>query len=225
MIAATLSAPGRQQPRLMLTSPILTMTGIRKSFGDVQALRGVDVTVYPGEVFGIVGESGSGKSTLLRMMNLEETPDAGRYNLALPGREDLDLFTLDRFDRRMLRVLDIDEAAVKRLAEPAEIADMVTWLCGPTAGMANGSSFTLDVLRGNRAVWWSALALIALQLIYTYVPFMNVLFESRPLEPSAWILPLVLSAVIFVAVEALKAVLRSRASRPAKAPYCEIRSL
>ena len=79
------------------------------------------------------------------------------------------------------------------------------------------SSFTLDVLRGNRAVWWSALALIALQLIYTYVPFMNVLFESRPLEPSAWILPLVLSAVIFVAVEALKAVLRSRASRPAKA--------
>lgn len=38
----------------------------------------------------------------------------------------------------------LTESAVKRLAEPAEIADMVTWLCGPTAGMANGSSFTLD---------------------------------------------------------------------------------
>lgn len=36
------------------------------------------------------------------------------------------------------------ESAVKRLAEPAEVADLVTWLCGPSAGMANGTSFTLD---------------------------------------------------------------------------------
>ncbi|WP_203581269.1 cation-translocating P-type ATPase [Microbacterium hibisci] len=72
------------------------------------------------------------------------------------------------------------------------------------------SSFTLDVLRGNRAVWWSAIALVVLQLIYTYVPFMNVLFESRPLPAASWILPLVVSAGIFLAVEALKAVLRPR---------------
>ncbi len=112
MSAVNLSAPspsasGRQPPRLMLSSPILTMNGIRKSFGDVQALRGVDVTVYPGEVLGIVGESGSGKSTLLRMMNLEDRPDEGEYRLALPGREDLNLFTLDRFERRMLRARHI----------------------------------------------------------------------------------------------------------------------
>lgn len=105
--AANLSASGRQPPRLMLSSPILTMNGIRKSFGDVQALRGVDVTVYPGEVLGIVGESGSGKSTLLRMMNLEDRPDDGEYRLALPGREDINLFTLDRFERRMLRARHI----------------------------------------------------------------------------------------------------------------------
>ncbi len=112
MSAASLSAPNpsapvRQPPRLMLSSPILTMNGIRKSFGEVQALRGVDVTVYPGEVLGIVGESGSGKSTLLRMMNLEDRPDEGQYRLALPGREDLNLFTLDRFERRMLRARHI----------------------------------------------------------------------------------------------------------------------
>ncbi len=112
MSAVNLSAPspsasGRQPPRLMLSSPILTMNGIRKSFGDVQALRGIDVTVYPGEVLGIVGESGSGKSTLLRMMNLEDRPDEGEYRLALPGREDLNLFTLDRFERRMLRARHI----------------------------------------------------------------------------------------------------------------------
>ncbi|MEK1902848.1 MAG: ATP-binding cassette domain-containing protein [Rhizobium sp.] len=105
--AANLSASGRQPPRLMLSSPILTMNGIRKSFGEVQALRGVDVTVYPGEVLGIVGESGSGKSTLLRMMNLEDRPDDGEYRLALPGREDINLFTLDRFERRMLRARHI----------------------------------------------------------------------------------------------------------------------
>ncbi|OED01260.1 MULTISPECIES: ATP-binding cassette domain-containing protein [unclassified Rhizobium] len=93
----------RQPPRLMLAEPILTMRGIARDYGDVTALGGVDVTVYPGEVLGIVGESGSGKSTLLRMMNLEDTPDTGTYNLALPGHENRDLFTLDRFERRMLR--------------------------------------------------------------------------------------------------------------------------
>lgn len=72
------------------------------------------------------------------------------------------------------------------------------------------SSLTLDVLRGNRAVWWSAIALIVLQVIYTYVPFMNVLFDSRPLAATAWILPIVVSIGIFLAVEALKAALRAR---------------
>ena len=78
------------------------------------------------------------------------------------------------------------------------------------------SSLTVDVLRGNRVVWWSALALIVLQVIYTYVPFMNLLFESRPLPAASWILPIAVSIAIFLAVEALKA-LRSRSSRPALA--------
>ncbi len=72
------------------------------------------------------------------------------------------------------------------------------------------SSLTIDVLRGNRVVWWSALALVVLQLIYTYVPFMNVLFESRPVPAASWILPIVVSIGIFLAVEVLKAVLRAR---------------
>jgi magnesium-transporting ATPase (P-type) len=74
------------------------------------------------------------------------------------------------------------------------------------------SSFTVDVLRGNRVVWWSALALIVLQVAYTYVPLMNVLFESRPLAAASWILPIVVSIGIFLAVEALKAVLRARSA-------------
>ena len=70
------------------------------------------------------------------------------------------------------------------------------------------SSLTVDVLRGNPAVWWSVGALLALQLIYTYVPLMNDLFGSRPLAIWSWGLPIVLSIVIFLAVEALKTVRR-----------------
>ena len=72
------------------------------------------------------------------------------------------------------------------------------------------SSFTVDVLRGNRVVWWSALALIALQLVYTYVPFMNDLFGSRPLAIWSWGLPLLLSIGVFFAVEALKRLSRTQ---------------
>jgi len=92
----------RTAPRLMRTEPLLTMRDVSRRFGEVEALRNVDVTVYPGEVMGIVGESGSGKSTLLRMMNLEDTPDSGDYRLQLPNREDGNLFDLARYDRRML---------------------------------------------------------------------------------------------------------------------------
>lgn len=68
----------------------------------------------------------------------------------------------------------------------------------------SGSSITLDVFRGNPVIWWSAAALIVLQLIYTYLPFMNDLFGSRPLAIWSWGLPVVLSVVIFFAVELLK---------------------
>lgn len=66
------------------------------------------------------------------------------------------------------------------------------------------SSLTTQVLRGNPVIWWSALALIVFQLIYTYVPFMNALFDSRPLAAQDWLLPLALSVVIFLVVEVLK---------------------
>src|SRR6478736_6023174 len=66
------------------------------------------------------------------------------------------------------------------------------------------SSITVDVFRGNRVVWISAAALIFLQLLFTYLPVMNTLFESEPLAAASWIVP------IFFAVEILKAVFRRR---------------
>ena len=61
---------------------MIELTGLRKTYGgsggSVEALRGIDLRVERGEVFGVIGRSGAGKSTLLRCINLLERPSAGR---------------------------------------------------------------------------------------------------------------------------------------------------
>ena len=57
--------------------PLIRVEGLRKSFGSLEVLKGIDLSVNHGEVVTIIGASGSGKSTFLRCLNLLETPDAG----------------------------------------------------------------------------------------------------------------------------------------------------
>src|SRR5437870_9036364 len=57
--------------------PILEVRGLRKSFGHVEVLRGIDLVVLPQELVFIIGPSGSGKSTLLRCCNRLEEPTGG----------------------------------------------------------------------------------------------------------------------------------------------------
>ena len=59
----------------------IALTGIRKSYGPVVAVDGVDLTVAPGELLTLLGPSGCGKSTLLRLVAGFEVPDAGRIEL------------------------------------------------------------------------------------------------------------------------------------------------
>ncbi|MDT7649097.1 MAG: polar amino acid transport system ATP-binding protein [Pseudonocardiales bacterium] len=60
-----------------MTRPMVEAVEVHKSFGHVEVLRGIDLTVMPGEVACVIGPSGSGKSTFLRCINHLERIDAG----------------------------------------------------------------------------------------------------------------------------------------------------
>ena len=65
------------------TAPIaIKVSGLRKSFGEHEVLKGVSLTARQGDVVAIIGGSGSGKSTMLRCINFLETPTAGTIEVA-----------------------------------------------------------------------------------------------------------------------------------------------
>ena len=59
------------------SAPVLSLKGVSKSFGPVQALSDVDFEVHPGEVVALVGDNGAGKSTLVKTIAGIHTPDGG----------------------------------------------------------------------------------------------------------------------------------------------------
>ncbi|PPF79640.1 methionine ABC transporter ATP-binding protein [Subtercola sp. Z020] len=84
---------------------MITITDLQKSYPPrngrgttVEALKGIDLTVADGEIFGVVGQSGAGKSTLLRCVNLLERPTSGTITVA--GQ---DLTTLGEAELRAAR--------------------------------------------------------------------------------------------------------------------------
>src|ERR687891_1112646 len=63
-------------------SPIVSLRGVRKVFGENEVLKGIDLDLAKGEVVVVFGRSGSGKSTLLRCINFLEEPSAGTIEVA-----------------------------------------------------------------------------------------------------------------------------------------------
>ena len=61
--------------------PAVELSGVSKQFGPVQALRGVDLVLYPGEIHALVGENGAGKSTLVKMLAGIHQPDQGMLRI------------------------------------------------------------------------------------------------------------------------------------------------
>ena len=60
-----------------MNEKMIEIQGITKSFGDLQVLKGIDLTIYKGEVVSIVGPSGAGKTTLLQIMGTLDKADSG----------------------------------------------------------------------------------------------------------------------------------------------------
>ena len=79
---------------------MLEVTGVKKRFGELEVLRGVDLSVEKGDVVAILGPSGSGKTTLLRCMNFLEKADEGRMRF---DGEQFDLPTIAKKDVARLR--------------------------------------------------------------------------------------------------------------------------
>ena len=63
---------------LKMTNKLIEIIDLKKSFGDLEVLKGINKTINKGEVVSIIGPSGSGKSTLLRCINLLEVPQSGQ---------------------------------------------------------------------------------------------------------------------------------------------------
>ena len=64
-----------------MSAPMIDIRGVTKTFGTIQVLNGVDLTVGNQEVVCLIGPSGSGKSTLLRCVNFLESYDSGEIRI------------------------------------------------------------------------------------------------------------------------------------------------
>ena len=64
-----------------MTSPLLKVSGLKKSYGAIQAVAGVSFEVMPGEIFGVIGPNGSGKTTMFNSVLGQIRPDAGSIEL------------------------------------------------------------------------------------------------------------------------------------------------
>lgn|SRR5262245_2821484 len=64
-----------------MAGPLVEMRGIVKTFGAIQALRDVSLSIAPGEVLGLVGDNSAGKSTLMKILTGAYQPDAGEIRV------------------------------------------------------------------------------------------------------------------------------------------------
>ena len=102
---------------------ILKVRGLKKSFGNLEVLKGIDFDVMPQELVFIIGPSGSGKSTLLRCFNLLETPTEGSIivddvdkfegHIACSSLSKYEIVIPLRNKEKVIGVLDIDHDKYK----------------------------------------------------------------------------------------------------------------
>ncbi len=90
------------EPSGSARSPIIELRGVTKVYGTgtaaMEALRGIDLSIFPGEFVAVMGPSGSGKSTCMNILGCLDTPTAGTYSF-----QGVEVGQLDRNQRALLR--------------------------------------------------------------------------------------------------------------------------
>lgn len=106
---------------------LVELRGVRKSFGGIHALKGVDLAIAPGTVLGIAGENGAGKSTLLKVLSGIYIPDEGevRYEGVLQQE-------LDPWQARVAGIAAVAQELA--LFEHLDVADNIIPVGAPTRG-------------------------------------------------------------------------------------------
>ncbi|WP_334063317.1 sugar ABC transporter ATP-binding protein [Limimaricola cinnabarinus] len=97
----------------MSAAPILSLREIRRSFGPVEVLHGVDLDLYPGEVHALIGENGAGKSTTMKIMAGYQPPSSGRIEL-------------DGQEARFASLHEGEEAGIVMIHQEFNLAEQLT---------------------------------------------------------------------------------------------------
>ncbi len=114
------------------TPPLLEVTGISKRYGGAQALSGVGLRLYAGEVVALIGENGAGKSTLMKILGGIVTPDEGE-----------------------IRILD----KPVRLTSPGQAMDLGISLIHQELNLADNLSIEANLFLGRELTWGGPLGL------------------------------------------------------------------
>jgi ABC-2 type transport system ATP-binding protein len=161
-------------------NPAISVRGLRKSFGDVRALDGVDFDVAPGTVLGLLGPNGAGKTTAVRVLTTLLTADAGTARVA-----GLDVATQAAELRERIGLAG-QYAAIDENLTGAENLVMVGRLYGMARGAARTrasellGTFELDDAAGRPAKTYSGGMRRRLDLAAALVAKPQVLFLDEP---------------------------------------------
>ena len=123
----------------MTAPPVLALRDIRKRFGSVQALRGADFTLMPGELHALLGENGAGKSTLMHVAYGLVQPDAGEIAVGGVTRP----IGSPRVARRLgIGMVHQHSTSVPALTVAENVALAAGWRVSPSALRVRVRSFT-----------------------------------------------------------------------------------
>lgn len=116
-------------------TPVVEMRNIKKSFGAVQALRGIDLALHHNEVLGLVGDNAAGKSTLMKVLSGAYIPDEG--DILIEGQKVHFSNPMDA-RRQGIEMVYQDFALANNLDVAANVfmgREMVQWRLGPLGVM------------------------------------------------------------------------------------------